>query len=1277
MTRTITLILCTIFATISPILAQNDTINLSKIYNIDSTKIPFYFSNAYYEKNFADFPSYLIQKEILAGQNEVTINFKPLKIYSFPKSKMPAFYLQFIGKDFSSYSEHYGNRTRLIIRPFRYNGVGDSIEFLETFEVETQPLSSIFFTKGNKGRTYANHSVLSQGDWYKVRISKTGIYKVTASEMSSMGFSLNNLQLSSIRLYGNGGGMLPEANDVYRYDDLQENPIKVFDVNSNSVFDGNDYFIFYAKGPNTWNYNTLSKTYQHQVNLYDNYSYYFISTAAGTGKRITPSTTVQQGNIIPVSSYTDYAYYERDTLNLIKSGKVWFGEKFDLQTTYNFPFSFNSIDITQRASLRVSAAARSTSASSINYSISGSNFTQTIDAIYPNYTSDYAYLEVDTFSFFPQNSNLNLFANYTKTTSSSIAWFDFAEINVKCRLNMVGSQFSFRSQTIISQGNTAQYAVSQVGANTSFWDVTNPLYPTEIQGSLNGSVYTFIKPTDSLREFIAFQPSYFSVEKVGIVNNQDLHSLSNINYIIISHKDFLAEANELANFHLQYDTLSIKVIELTQIYNEFSSGAADVSAIRDFMKMLYDKSGTKLSERPLYLLLFGDGSYDPKSRIAGNTNYIPAYQSEASLNPSITYTSDDYFGILDDNEGNNCDGVVDIGVGRIISNSKQQAINAVNKILIYTNHSKTGNSYSNCNTSQNGIKNYADWRNVLTFIGDDQDGDIHLTQSDFLAEQLRINNPNFNIEKIFLDAYTQITTPGGQRYPDAKRDLLARVQKGSLLVNYTGHGGEVGWAHESILEVADILNWTNKNNLPCFVTATCEFSRFDDPGRTSAGEYVFLNTNGGGIALFTTTRLAFSGTNFDINRALINCAFPVNNKNYPRFGDMIKTSKILSGSSYNNRNFVLLGDPALKLSYPQFDIETTLINGMPTNSAMDTLKALDQVTIKGEIRNNGAKMTNFNGKIYPTVYDKVQQLSTLGNDQDSPAMPFKLQKNTLYKGIAEVKNGEFEFSFVVPKDILYAFGLGRISYYAENDSIDATGNFQSFTIGGSNQGQNIDIDGPKISLFINDTNFINGGITNENPSLLAYIFDENGVNTIGNGIGHDVVAILDANTSKPIVLNDYYLADLNSYKSGKISYPFNKLEEGDHVLSIKVWDVYNNSSEAKVDFIVKLASEMTLTNLSNFPNPFSEITNFVFEHNQACEELEVILDVYSTGGDLVYRYSGPVNSSGYRVGPGQITWNGKSINGNSLEKGLYVYKISIRSCDGSTASQNSKLILLK
>lgn len=1256
--------------------AQTDTVYLSKNKSVES-KMPFSISNPYYEKGYADFPSYLIEKDIKVDEENIEFQVTPLKTSTYSKFEFSTFYLQFIGKEFYSFSETFGSKARLIVRPFKFNNQGDSVVFLDSFILKSKPKTISQFTKGSKGRVYANHSILSSGNWYKVRISKSGIYKISASEMASMGFSMNNIQTSSVKIYGNGGGMLPEANSEFRYDDLQENAIKIFDLNSNSIFDGNDYFIFYAKGPNTWKYNNGLKIFQHQVHLYDNYAYYFLTISASAGKRITSNTSITQGNTIPIFSYTDYGFYERDTLNLIKSGKVWFGEKFDLQTTYNFPFNFNNVDLTQRATLRVSAAARSTTASSINYSVGGSSFAQTIDAIYPNYTSDYAYLEVDTFSFIPQFSNLNVFASYTKTTTSSIAWFDFAELNVKCRLNMVGSQFSFRNEGAVSPGNTAQFTISQVSANTIIWDITNPLYPSEVQGQLNGSVFTFIKSADSLSEFIAFQPSYLSVEKIGAVNNQDLHSLSNINYIIISHNSFLAEANELANFHLQYDTLSIKVIELSQIYNEFSSGAADVSAIRDFMKMLYDKAGTKYAERPQYLLLFGDGSYDPKSRIANNTNFIPTYQSEASLNPSITYTSDDYFGILDDNEGNNCDGVVDIGVGRIISNTKQQAIDAVNKILVYTSHSKTATQGTNCNTSQNGIKNYADWRNVITFIGDDQDGDIHLTQSDFLAEQMRVNNSNFNIEKIFLDAYTQITTPGGQRYPEAKRDLLARVQKGSLLVNYTGHGGEVGWAHESILEVADILNWSNKNNLPCFVTATCEFSRFDDPGRTSAGEYVFLNTNGGGIALFTTTRLAFSGTNFDINLALINCAFPVNGKKYPRFGDIIKTSKVQSGSSYNNRNFVLLGDPALKLSYPQYDVVTTFINGKPANSAYDTIRALDLVTIKGEIHSNGVKITNFNGRIYPTVYDKVQQLSTLGNDQDSPPLPFKLQKNTLYKGIAEVKNGDFEFSFVVPKDILYAYGLGKISYYAENDTADATGNFQAFSIGGANSGQNTDTDGPNIRLFINDTNFINGGITNENPSLLAFIFDENGVNTIGNGIGHDVVAVLDENTSKPIVLNDYYLSDLNSYKSGKISYPFSKLAEGNHTLSVKVWDVYNNSSDASVDFIVKLASEMTLKNLSNFPNPFTETTNFVFEHNQACEELEVELQVYSTSGKLVYQFNGPVNSTGYRVGPGQIMWNGNSIDGNSLEKGLYVYKISIKSCDGSTTSQTSKLILLK
>lgn len=1179
--------------------------------------------------------------------------------------------------------------------PLRKNAATGKIEKVIkanlNYEIYSAP------AKNNSAHSYAQNSVLAIGTWYKLKVKNNGIYKITYYDLVQHGIDASSIDPKNIRIYGNGGEMLAESNAEPDYDDLMENAIYV-EGESDGYFDQGDYILFYGKSPVKWTFDTTRKIFIHSINYYSDESCYFLTYDKGPGKRIQSqnSSSLPATNII--TKFNDYDYHEKDSVNLLKSGKEWYGEYFDdITGSYNFNYTFPDIDIHSRAIIRANIAARNlTPAQPTQFNIfaDGNTFTLNVPAIPGQYTADYARFAEDTMGFFPIDSNVNI--TISKITTGSIGWLNFIEINVVRNLNFKGHQMRFRNTGCIGNGNIAEFRMSNSNASIKLWDITNPFNIKNQQYNLTASDLCFRVPTDSLREFIAFDPADAGFQTVlfeGKVQNQNLHALGKTDMIIITHPDFISQANRLADIHLALDNFSTIVVRPQEIYNEFSSGIQDISAIRNFIRMLYDRASSD-NDIPKYLLLFGDGSYDYKNPIPGNTNYIPTYQTFNSLMPTSSYVTDDFFGLLDSTEGYYSNGALDVGIGRLPAKSIEEAKTLVDKIEYYLIKKSTYTEVNGCTTYTQDIP--GDWRNIVCFIADDEDNNLHIEQAEELAKLVDTMYNNINIEKIYLDAYMQITGPNGTSYPDVNKALNKRVQKGALLINYTGHGGETGWAAEKILQMSDIYNWKNLTNMPAFVTATCDFSRFDDPSRNSAGEQILLNPNGGGIALFTTTRLAFSSSNFNLNKSFCEFAFKTVDNAYYSFGDIIRLSKIDNGSIASIRNFVLLGDPALKLSYPENTVVTTNINGHQVYTTPDTLKALSIVTISGIIQDaDGKKLSNFNGTIYPTVYDKKITTATLLNDPQSysPPVPFNFsqQNQILYKGKATVENGEFSFSFIIPKDMNENYGIGRISYYAYNDQTpacpaspaggrqgrDASGYFENsyFIIGGIDTTAVTDNTGPLVKLFLNDTTFLFGGTTDKNPLLLAYIEDPNGIHVTANSFGRDITAVLDENTDHTIELNDYYIPDINTYKSGIVLYPFKSLTEGRHTLSLKVWDSYNNSTEAYTEFVVSMPTDLSLKNVFNYPNPFKDKTYFYFDHNQPCCDLEVEIKIFTITGALVTTINQTVQTTGMNISP--IVWNGCNDGGKRLDSGLYLYHLKVKTLSGSYLESSSKLIILR
>ena len=1167
--------------------------------------------------------------------------------------------------------------SNVMILPFRRNSLTGKYEKLVSFKPEIS-YKKTDLKHTSTERVYASNSVLASGNWYKFYVSSTGIFKITYNDLIGLGVNVQNINIQNVRIYGNGAGKLPEDNLSFRYDDLIENSISVTDINNNGSFDEDDYILFYGQSQIKWKYDTTDRKFHHKINDYSDLTAYFFNADLGIGKRIIDQASLTNAANVSITTFNDYACHEKDSANLIKSGREWYGEAFDIITSHGFNFNFPNIDGTSKVHITTNLAARGTSNSNFTINTNGIINNLTIASVGTSAQSAYANAGTITDSISTSNPNISVLI--TKATYNAIGWLNYVEINVRRNLIFSGNQTSFRDTKSVQIGNIGEYSIGNCTSNLKIWEVTNPLDVKNQLYNNSGSTNSFRSTLDSIREYIIFNDiNYGNIRLGGKIENQNLHSLGQYDFIIVSYPDFLSQAYRLAKIHEDRDTLSVVVVTPQQIYNEFSSGNQDATGIRDFIKMFYDRAGGDQELLPQYLLLFGDGSFDNKNRISANTNYIPTFQSVASLNPADSYVTDDYFGILDDIEGSGANGTLDVGIGRFTVQNYEEAKNAVDKVERYFSNSDLSSQGGACSTYSNAISNFGDWRNIICFVADDEDGSMHLDDADKMATFVDTTYNDYNIDKIYFDSYPQVSFSGGQRYPDVNDAITKRVEKGALILNYTGHGGEVGWAHERVLTVEEINSWSNSNNMPAFLTATCEFSRFDDPGRTSAGEYVFLNPNGGAIALFTTSRLAMAAANSTLNMNFYKKVFEKINGKYPKMGDNIRTSKVASGQNYNLRNFVLIGDPALQLAFPTNKVVTSSVNSHLISTVIDTLKAFSKVTVSGYIANsNGVKQTNFNGLLYPSVFDKKMLYTTLSNDPTlSPARNFSLQKNILYKGKVSVKNGDFNFSFIVPKDIAYNYGIGRISYYAKNENSDATGFYENsnFIIGGTDTNNSNDITCPNIRLYLNDSKFVFGGITDENPLLLAYVSDSNGINTVGNGIGHDLTAVLDEKTDKSYSLNDYYEADLDTYRSGVIRYPFSALSEGNHNLKLKVWDIYNNSSEAYTEFVVASSASLALNHVLNYPNPFTTKTSFFFEHNQPCCDLEVQIQIFTITGKLCKTINAIVLTNGFRAEP--IEWDGLDDYGDKIGKGVYLYKLRVRDKEGSYAEKLEKLVILK
>lgn len=1134
---------------------------------------------------------------------------------------------------------------------------GGILQKLKSFDLQVVKSSLPQKTVSQKTRAYASTSVLAQGKFVKIRITNNGVYKLTYEDLVLMG-----IHPADVRIFGFGGGVLEQSFTLPKIDDLPEVGIYM-NKGTDGVFNSGDYVLFYAQGISKWTYDKTKSMFTHKINPYSSYGYYFVTSDAGTGRRIEEKPVVlpESPTIHPVEEFVDYQVYEKDIINLCKSGKEFYGETFSSVTTYNLPFNFPNPVLTNSVIARLDVAATSSSQSTFSLDLNGMqtknlSVSQILDKDY-----DMGMGASAVFTFTPQSDAFNFNITYLKSSLTSVGYLNFLEVNARRKLTMSGSAMQFQLPDFTGQPSYNQYLLSNANENVQIWDITDIRNISKMPTMMVNGKMSFLDSANELKSYLAIDPTASSTfqkpEIIGAVTNQNLHGIAQADMVIIANPAFLSQAQKLAQIHRNKDNLTVEVVTPDQVYNEFSSGTPDATAYRWLMKMLYDKAlqSNNKADLPKYLLLFGKGSYDNrKIRSDSGSNLILTYQADNSLNITSSYVTDDYFAFLDDNSGNNDNlDLMRIGVGRFTVTTSQQATDVVNKTIDYMDNRGKGF-----------------WKNQLCFVADDGNVSLHSTQADSIGVSLAKKYPSFQVNKIYLDAYTQELSTSGQSYPLAKNRLLNLLRSGLFLLNYTGHASSTGWANESILTFNDIKLLANQH-LPLVVAATCDFVQFDDQ-ILSAGEELLFNPTGGGIGILAAARAVYAGPNYNLDKLFCETLFKKQNGEHLRIGDILVYTKNNIVDQLNNKlSYVFVGDPALKLNYPtKYQVITNKINES-TTFGNDTLKALTVATIHGVIADqNGQKAVDFNGNLHGMVYDKVQRIVTLNNEDDG-AMTYYDRPNTLFSGDARVVNGEFSFSFMLPKDIKYNFGGGRINYYASDDTndIEAQGYFENFVIGGTNSNYPNDTIGPKVDLFLNSENFESGDKVNETPLFMANINDSNGINTVGSGIGHDVMLTIDHDPAQSYILNDYFQANTNSYSSGVVKYKLPILANGKHTLTFRAWDLLNNSTTKSAHFEVVEGLTPEIFSVYNFPNPVGTQTSIVVKHDRPETILNTSVEIFDISGRKIWSFS--------QSGAENISWNLMSDNAQRVKTGVYFYRVSIRTRNSDITSKTNKMLVVE
>jgi hypothetical protein len=1251
-----------------------------------SIAVPDFSPKEHYSFNFNDGLNFVAQWDVNNTISESSISLSNVKYASISKAELKDLDLKKIPNSikYSLINTQAREDKKALLKVSAIVRTGNAYKKLISFTVNYKNSNGAFFKRNKQP---ISSSVLSSGNWYKFGITKSGVFRLSKNFLESLGINVNAIDPRTFKIYGNGGQMIPYLNDNNYPLDPIENAIKVVGEDD-GVFNDNDYVLFYGVGPKGIVEDQLINT---NLNVYQDITFYYINIGSGSGKRIQNMVEPTGNATTTITTFQEYKFHEVDEYNIAFVGRRWFGDKLDIETTKTFDFNFTNLVTSEPVRLKFNGA--STSDNSANWTVT-INGNEEANITTPGVENHNFGVSVNYTNNISVNSdNISVKVKYDKQgIPTAVGYIDYISLEATRDLSFSGKQFQFFNRSTSQNSGIGMYTITNANNVSEVWEITdknNITSKTNTEATLNfksnlGTLkkYVTVSASDFYEPILLGNSSVVNQDIKGTIFNDSQGGFQDVDYIIVTPKSHLTQAQRLAQINRVQNNLNVKVVTEESVYNEFNTGNKDISAIRNMVRYVYDNASSP-EKRVKYLCLFGDSSFDYKGRISSNTYNIPSWHAFDSYNLTNSFISDDFYGMMDANEGTMASSnLLDIAVGRILADSPERAKQMVDKVEVY--YSKEA---------------FGSWRNNIITVSDDVDiawERVLQETTDEITDRITTEKPFLNAVKIHTDSYQQEASAGGDRYPQVATAVSNAIENGALVVNYFGHGGEDGWAFERLFQKTDAQNLRNDCKLNCFVTVTCEYTRFDNPLRVTAGELIYWNKNGGAISLISTTRQIFVTVGVTFNTILEEYLFSFNDADnfadneYPTMAEALRLTKNNNNVAGISQKYLVfsIGDPALKLAFPKPDVRLTKINDVPIAGNTEVLEALSYAKLEGEVTDeSGNVLTDYNGKLITTIYDKPIQRETLANDNTYQGNELiKLQYETLgeviFRGQASVINGKFEFDFIVPRDIGIPVGYGKVSFYAftESPASDQSGaNTNSVQIGGVNEDAAEDNQGPVINLFMNDENFASGGITNDSPTLLVKLQDENGINT-ASGIGHDIVALLDGDEVNPYVLNNYYVTELDDYTRGGLSFPLRDLEPGLHTIKLKAWDVYNNSSTSELQFRVFNEDEhLIIENVLNYPNPFVNYTEFWFSHNSS-ETLDVSVQIFTVSGKVVRTLNGQTTGVGTKSTSStsrDIVWDGRDDFGEKIGKGTYIYKLKVHSsATNKTVEKIEKLVIL-
>jgi len=1125
--------------------------------------------------------------------------------------------------------------------------------------------------------TPIQNSVLASGDFFKIEVKESGLHKIDKTFLQNAGINTASIDPRTIKIYGNDGGELPFDNSVAAPTDLVQNRILV-EGESDGQFNDNDYIIFYGRNPNEWVYNYNYKSYFHKINHYSKSNFYWITYGGEIGLRMDITNSPNSQGLSPIPTFKDRFFEEPEINNLGSTGLLWLSQRIGVNESFTFNKELKGYYDGGNVNLRFKFGNGSYFQEYWRLEDLNGNLLKTQPAFYlTNVFSHINLYDIDdnflgvNYSLLPGKRSINFKASLRSQDGNSpnvIGYYDYLEVLYDRLFTADNNVLRFNSPD--TSGLVEFRAESFTTPDIRIYDVSdkeNVIIINPISYSNGTARFQSNITQNNPHEYYAIGGTNYKtpVSISSKIANQNLKGelSSGASFLIISPKEFLTAANRLKAQREKPGINYIKtaIVDVEKIYNEFSYGMQDPVAMRNFIKYAFNN----FQERPVYILFFGDGSYDYKNIYnlygANIKNWIiPMEKNSPYANDVDSYCSDDY--LVEINETNyeptgTC--IVDFASGRLTVNSLEEANTVVDKIISYEDPA-----------------NFEKWRNTVMYVADDgwttsqtggEEGSLHNDQCEDVAQNY---TPNYvKKDKVYIVSYPSEITPQGRRKPTANIDIINKWNDGKLVINYTGHGSTDLWAHEHIFErqvSVPLLN--NKNKYPFMTIASCDLARWDDPFNTSAAEQLVTIKDKGAIGITAAVRPVYSVPNATFNNLLYSNLFKVDTLNLPlRVGKaMFNVKQDLYFD--NDLKFSLLCDPTLRLGIPQYRTRVDSINSTAGNQIFE-MKSLQKVKISGSVlRGDSSFWGDYNGTIFINVNDVDKNITFVDFGY---TFNYKLLGGIIYAGNANVVNGQWTVDFVVPRDISYNPGKGKIFTYFKNASSDGIGFSDNFIMNGIDSNAAADSLGPVISLFMDSRNFRSGDLVNQNPKLIADFTDENGINLTGT-IGHKIEATINDDENNKIDLTSFYASN-SGYQNGSVEYAMQGLTDGHYKLKVKAWDTYNNFNETEIDFTVQNNNSLALEKVYNYPNPMRDFTSFIFEHNFD-EPLAADIKIYTVSGRLIKE----LNKTNITDKFVSIDWDGRDSDGDGIANGTYIYKILIKSEDGNfSKSSTGKLAKLK